>query len=120
MVYLGAMAALAGMTVLSSIIGYALPQLLPKIYTHYASIVLFAFFGFKLLSEAYEGYQQKVPKKNEELEEVEKELNAEVKKINDSIKIKDIIVDFSCVNSIDTMGLDAILQVSNLKFFFFF
>ena len=68
------MAALAGMTVLSSIIGYALPQLLPKIYTHYASIVLFAFFGFKLLSEAYEGYQQKVPKKNEELEEVEKEL----------------------------------------------
>jgi putative Ca2+/H+ antiporter (TMEM165/GDT1 family) len=74
-VYAGAMGALAGMTVLSAVIGYALPQLLPRIYTHYASIGMFAFFGFKLLSEAYELYKHKGPsKKNEELEEVEAEL----------------------------------------------
>lgn len=60
-VYAGAMCALGvrvycslaliiqGMTVLSAAIGYALPQLLPRVYTHYASVFMFAFFGYKLL-----------------------------------------------------------------------
>lgn len=73
-VYLGALGALAAMTVLSTVIGYALPQLLPKIYTHYASVLMFAFFGVKLLQEARELYAQKEKKKNEELLEVEEEL----------------------------------------------
>jgi len=73
-VYLGAIIALMAMTVLSAVIGYALPLLLPKIYTHYASILMFGFFGIKLLQEARELYNQKEHKKNEELEEVEAEL----------------------------------------------
>jgi putative Ca2+/H+ antiporter (TMEM165/GDT1 family) len=73
-VYLGALGALAAMTVLSAVIGYALPLLLPKTYTHYASVILFVFFGLKLLQEARELYSQKEHKKNEELEEVEAEL----------------------------------------------
>lgn len=38
-VFGGAIAALAVMTVLSAVVGFALPTLLPKAYTHYASAV---------------------------------------------------------------------------------
>lgn len=38
-VYLGCMTALAVMHILSCLMGYALPALLPKVYTHYASAV---------------------------------------------------------------------------------
>ncbi len=38
-VYLGAMGALAVMHVMSSFMGFALPALLPHVYTHYASAV---------------------------------------------------------------------------------
>lgn len=72
-VYLGAISALSVMTVLSAAIGFALPNLLPRKYTHYAATALFAYFGFKLLHEAYEMYVEP-PKKNEELEEAEEEL----------------------------------------------
>lgn len=73
-VYAGALGALVIMTILSTVIGYAVPLLLPKIYVHYASVLMFFFFGFKLLSEAKEMYGEKDPKKNDELEEVENEL----------------------------------------------
>ncbi|GAB5353463.1 hypothetical protein AAMO2058_000038100 [Amorphochlora amoebiformis] len=73
MVYTGAVGALALMTVLSVGIGFALPNLLPKRYTHYAAVALFAYFGYKLLYEAYEMHN-KPKEKNEELEEVEIEL----------------------------------------------
>lgn len=43
-------------------------------YTHYASILLFAYFGFRLLSEAIEMYRNPSVDKNEELKEVEQEL----------------------------------------------
>lgn len=46
--------ALAVMHVLSSFMGFALPALLPKMYTHYASIILFLYFGYKLLQDAYD------------------------------------------------------------------
>ena len=36
----GAISALFIMTVLSTAIGFALPNLLPRVYTHYASLVL--------------------------------------------------------------------------------
>jgi Ca2+/H+ antiporter, TMEM165/GDT1 family len=89
-VYLGALSALAAMTVLSAVIGYALPLLLPKTYTHYASILLFVFFGLKLLQEARELYAQKEHKKNEELEEVEAELGVRVSDDEEEKKQDDI------------------------------
>ena len=73
-VYIGAMGALGLMTILSAGIGYALPSLLPKKYTHYAATVLFVFFGYKLLHEAYEMSCAPPGGVNEELEEAEKEL----------------------------------------------
>lgn len=86
-VYAGAVGALAGMTVLSTVIGYALPLLLPKLYTHYASIALFAFFGLKLLQEAYELHNQVDNKKNDELKEVEEELGVKDEEMEDKAKI---------------------------------
>lgn len=70
-VYLGAMSALAVMHVLSSIMGYALPNILPRAYTHFASACLFVYFGLKLLRDAYE---MKGEGPSEELQEVEEEL----------------------------------------------
>jgi len=71
-VFLSAIGALALMTVLSAAMGYALPAFLPREYTHFASIVLFLFFGVKLLKDAY-GMSDDEP--NEELDEVESELD---------------------------------------------
>ena len=74
-VFTGAIAALALMTVLSSIIGFALPSLLPKQYTHLAASILFVYFGVKLLSEAYEMHRTgSGDGPSDELEEVESEL----------------------------------------------
>jgi putative Ca2+/H+ antiporter (TMEM165/GDT1 family) len=89
-VYFGALGALAAMTVLSVVIGYALPLLLPKAYTHYASIIMFTFFGLKLLQEARELYSQKEHKKNEELEEVEAELGVRASDNEEEHKLEDI------------------------------
>jgi len=82
LVYTGAVGALAVMTVLSVAIGFALPNLLPKEYTHYAAVLLFSYFGYKLLAEAYAMYREP-PEKNEELEEVENELSGHHKKHDD-------------------------------------
>jgi putative Ca2+/H+ antiporter (TMEM165/GDT1 family) len=70
-VYLGAMAALALMHIMSSFMGYALPALLPRVYTHYASSILFVYFGIKLLKDAYD---MNSDGPSEELHEVEEEL----------------------------------------------
>lgn len=70
-VYLGAMGALAVMHTLSVLMGFALPSLLPKKYTHAASILLFLYFGFRLLKDAYE---MEGGKPSDELLEVEEEL----------------------------------------------
>ena len=53
-VYCGSMTALAAMHVLSSLMGFALPALLPRKYTHMASILLFIYFGFKLLKDSFD------------------------------------------------------------------
>ena len=50
--------------------GYALPALLPKLYTHYASAFLFVYFGLKLLKDG----QEMGDGPSEELQEVEEEL----------------------------------------------
>jgi len=70
-VYAGAMLALVFMHVLSSLMGFALPSLLPRKYTHYASALLFVYFGLKLLKDAYE---MEGTGPSEELQEVEEEL----------------------------------------------
>mmetsp|Transcript_26613 Transcript_26613/g.25474 ORF Transcript_26613/g.25474 Transcript_26613/m.25474 type:complete len:260 (+) Transcript_26613:108-887(+) len=70
-VYLGAMGALAVMHTLSVLMGFALPSLLPKKYTHVMSIALFLYFGFRLLKDAYE---MEGGKPSDELLEVEEEL----------------------------------------------
>jgi len=76
----GALGALALMTVLSSAAGFALPNLIPRVYTHYASVVLFIFFGIKLLRDAGEMAKEGP---SEELEEVEAELSKKDKKDDD-------------------------------------
>ncbi|KAJ1386762.1 hypothetical protein B484DRAFT_459931 [Ochromonadaceae sp. CCMP2298] len=70
-VYAGAMMALAVMHLLSSMMGFALPALMPRQYTHFASAILFLYFGYKLLHDAYcmDGIGP-----SEELQEVEEEL----------------------------------------------
>lgn len=70
-VFFAAVAALALMTVLSAAMGFTLPNLLPRQYTHYAAALLFVFFGVKLLREAA---TMDPAEPNEELEEVETEL----------------------------------------------
>lgn len=70
-VYAGAMGALAVMHILSCIMGVALPSLLPRTYTHFASAVLFLYFGCRLLKDAYEMVGEGP---SEELQEVEEEL----------------------------------------------
>ncbi len=51
LVLIGAIAALAAMTIISVVAGQAV-SLLPKLYIHYAEIVLFIGFGIKLLYDA--------------------------------------------------------------------
>eukprot|EP00882_Tetradesmus_deserticola_P013755 GHRQ01014608.1.p1 GENE.GHRQ01014608.1~~GHRQ01014608.1.p1 ORF type:complete len:263 (+),score=62.85 GHRQ01014608.1:292-1080(+) len=69
-VFAGALSALAAMTVLSALLGWAAPNLISKVYTHYAATILFFFFGFKTLYDTYthtDGGES-------ELEQVEHEL----------------------------------------------
>eukprot|EP00946_MAST-07B_sp_MAST-7B-sp1_P002636 g2636.t1 len=78
-VFSGAWIALIVMTVLSTAIGFALPQLIPRQFTGYFAAVLFAYFGYKLLKEAYELYSTgkgKSSDSSEELAEAEEELKA--------------------------------------------
>ncbi|CAM9365382.1 unnamed protein product, partial [Hapterophycus canaliculatus] len=55
-VFGGAIGALAVMTVLSAALGFALPSFLPKTYTHYASALLFLYFGCRMLKEGMESH----------------------------------------------------------------
>lgn len=80
----GALGALALMTLLSAAAGFALPNILPRVYTHYASVMLFLVFGVKLLKDAREMGDGGGP--SEELEEVEAELNMADKKKNPDIE----------------------------------
>lgn len=51
-VFAGAISALAIMTVLSAALGFA-TTVIPRVYTHYLSIILFVFFGVRMIREAY-------------------------------------------------------------------
>lgn len=52
-VFGGAIGALALMTVLSAMVGSALPMMLNKTYTHYASVLLFLAFGVRMVWEGF-------------------------------------------------------------------
>jgi len=66
------MLALAAMHVMSAFMGFALPNILPRAYTHLASACLFVYFGCRLLKDAYEMGDKEGP--SDELQEVEEEL----------------------------------------------
>lgn len=59
------------MHILSAMMGFALPNLIPRSYTHFASAVLFVYFGLKLLKDSTE---MSSDGPSEELQEVEEEL----------------------------------------------
>ncbi|XP_064104196.1 putative divalent cation/proton antiporter TMEM165 isoform X8 [Macrobrachium nipponense] len=69
-VFAGAMTALAIMHVLSAMFGYVITWI-PRVYTFYASSVLFAIFGLKMLRE---GWNMKPEEGQEEFEEVQSDL----------------------------------------------
>jgi putative Ca2+/H+ antiporter (TMEM165/GDT1 family) len=73
-VFVGAIGALALMTVLSAAIGFALPNIISPQYTFYAAAGLFMFFGSRLLKEAYDMFKSGSTGPSEELEETEAEL----------------------------------------------
>ncbi|VDK34752.1 unnamed protein product [Taenia asiatica] len=72
LVYGGAMFALVTMTVLSALLGFA-TEVLPRVYTYYASGFLFILFGVKMLKDAY---SMKPEDTKEEYKEVEQQLSA--------------------------------------------
>lgn len=76
-VFLGAIGALASMTVLSAAMGWAAPNLISKTYTHYAAIILFLYFGLRMLYEVAVGGDSEGAS---EYEEVEKELGSKAAK----------------------------------------
>ncbi|XP_042871917.1 transmembrane protein 165-like [Penaeus japonicus] len=69
-VFAGAMMALTAMHVMSAMFGYVITWI-PRVYTFYASSVLFAIFGLKMLRE---GWKMKPEEAQEEFEEVQMDL----------------------------------------------
>lgn len=69
-VFVGAISALALMTILSVVFGYA-ATIIPRAYTYYISTLLFALFGLKMLRD---GYYMSATEAQEELEEVQSDL----------------------------------------------
>ncbi|XP_066904380.1 putative divalent cation/proton antiporter TMEM165 isoform X3 [Halyomorpha halys] len=87
-VFAGAISALALMTVLSVVFGWA-ATIIPRAYTYYISTALFAIFGIKMLREGckmspnegqeeFEEVQSDLRKRDEEFEEAEKRKAPEV------------------------------------------
>lgn len=76
LVFSAAFSALIVMTVLSAILGHAVPTLIPERFTHLAASILFLVFGVKLLREGLamsrdEGVGEEMREVEQELEEKE-------------------------------------------------
>jgi putative Ca2+/H+ antiporter (TMEM165/GDT1 family) len=76
LVFSAALSALMTMTVLSAILGHAVPTLLPQRFTNFMAAVLFLFFGVKMLREGLamspsEGVAAEMQEVEMELEEKE-------------------------------------------------
>ena len=78
-VFSGAIGALFVMTVLSVALGFA-TTIIPRTYTYYASTVLFAVFGIKMMKEAW---AMSSDEGQEELEQV----SAELKKKDEQVSL---------------------------------
>ena len=77
-VFTAAFSALITMTVLSAVLGHAVPTLIPKTFTNFAAAGLFLVFGVKMLIEARgispdEGVSEEMKEVEMELEEKEQE-----------------------------------------------
>ena len=75
-VFSGAFSALIVMTILSAVLGHAVPTLIPKRFTNFLAASLFLFFGAKLLKEGYlirpeQGVSEEMREVEMELEEKE-------------------------------------------------
>ena len=76
LVFSAAFAALIAMTILSAVLGHAVPTLIPKRYTSVLAAVLFLVFGVKMLREGYalspaQGVTEEMKEVEMELEEKE-------------------------------------------------
>lgn len=71
-VFSAAFSALIGMTVLSAVLGHAVPTLIPKSFTKFMAAILFLIFGVKMLKEGREMSPDEGV--GEEMREVEAEL----------------------------------------------
>lgn len=69
-VFGGAISALVFMTIIAAAFG-SIATVIPRVYTYYASAVLFAIFGIKMLRD---GWKMDPNEGQEELEEVQMEL----------------------------------------------
>nr|CDS16252.1 transmembrane protein 165 [Echinococcus granulosus] len=89
LVYGGAMFALITMTVLSALLGFA-TEVLPRVYTYYASGFLFVLFGIKMLKDAY---NMKPEDTKEEYKEVQQQLSTnEIREITSCIHIRNVLL----------------------------
>eukprot|EP00118_Oscarella_pearsei_P027310 m.311007 g.311007 ORF g.311007 m.311007 type:complete len:308 (+) comp57912_c0_seq1:62-985(+) len=78
-IFAAAISALFVMTVLSVFLGFA-TTVIPRIYTYYASTILFAVFGVKMLRE---GWNMSADEGQEELEQVQAELKKKDEELQD-------------------------------------
>ncbi|OJJ34130.1 hypothetical protein ASPWEDRAFT_42047 [Aspergillus wentii DTO 134E9] len=72
LVFSAAFSALIGMTILSAVLGHAVPTLIPKSFTKFMAAILFVVFGLKMLKEGREMSPDEGV--GEEMKEVELEL----------------------------------------------
>ncbi|KAL3830973.1 hypothetical protein ACJIZ3_019775 [Penstemon smallii] len=79
----GCLGALIVMTILSVVVGWAAPNLIPRKWTHHITTILFLGFGLWSLWDAFNEGEA------EDLAEVEKELNADMKSNSGETKDKD-------------------------------
>jgi putative Ca2+/H+ antiporter (TMEM165/GDT1 family) len=81
LVFSAAFSALVVMTVLSAVLGHAVPSLLSERFTHFAAAALFLGFGFKLIKEGLamspnDGVGEEMREVEQELEEKEQQARA--------------------------------------------
>lgn len=77
-VFLGALSALAIMTVLSALLGLAVTKLIPPIYTYYTCTAIMFLFSIKMFYEAYK-------MKPNEVEEIQNEVHEQITQRNPNL-----------------------------------
>lgn len=93
-VFVASMLALGIMTILASVMGVA-TTVIPRIYIHYTSVILFVLFGLKMLKE---GYDMSPDEAKEELESVQSSIE---KKDQNTSQVNGFGQNLSCYSSED-------------------